>query len=43
MKPTFILIALFALMCGNAKAQIKKNPDYETAKAEAKRGDIRIY
>ena len=37
MKSIFILPVLFVLMCLNAQAQIKKSPDYETAKAEAKK------
>ncbi|RZK05100.1 MAG: thioredoxin family protein [Flavobacterium sp.] len=39
MKKIFILPVLFFMMCLNAQAQIKKNSDYETAKAEAQKNN----
>lgn len=37
MKATFILHVLFVLSFSTTQAQLKKSPDYETAKAEAKK------
>lgn len=37
MKATFILHVLFVLSFSTTQAQLKKSPDYETAKTEAKK------